>query len=344
MAGQKGRELDPRSPEHQWVAGIIRTVERRTGVPSRWNGRLFEELDAGSFGAALADGGMTVNPVTVMDTVRRAYTGRQLSADEHLQLRNSVLTITHEAVHLTVRMGDATAPGAHPTHDEAGRALEEGLAESWTHEHVNSVIFEIGMHRVTPGVIGIPSHDAYPAYSGAANGLLDDLAAATGVSRPEMVRRVLSSDRADRWNAVADQLINHRLGGLMPEQHRAEIRDRLTEPLRARFTTLPQVQQRQDLDPTAKLQYGWQVGRHAVAGMTARVDQMQAHYLSYQPAAAQVGQQSAANPGVDKLRSMMAGQASASAAPGHQTAPGAAATSPAGDRGRSRHSAGPSLS
>ncbi|MFC0627716.1 hypothetical protein [Kribbella deserti] len=54
---------------------MIKSVEQRTGSPTRWNGRVFEELDPGVLGTAHPDGTMTISPGKVLDPVRQAYTG-----------------------------------------------------------------------------------------------------------------------------------------------------------------------------------------------------------------------------------------------------------------------------
>jgi hypothetical protein len=178
---------------------------------------------------------MTVSPKNVLEPVRDAYTGRPMKANDYIRVRDAVLTVTHEAAHLTSHLGDPTGPGAHPVGDPADRALEEGLAESWTHRNVDAVIYDIGMDRSVPGVIGPPNVDAYKAYSAATNSLAQGLGTVAGVPPDEVRRQLHGADRAQRWNKVADLMIDRRLGGLMPPEHRDVVRQNLVQPLRSEF-------------------------------------------------------------------------------------------------------------
>jgi hypothetical protein len=71
-----GREILPHTREYQWVASIVDAVERRTGRPSSWSRRLYEELGE-TTGMAQLDGPMTIRR-DVLDSVMHAYdaTGR----------------------------------------------------------------------------------------------------------------------------------------------------------------------------------------------------------------------------------------------------------------------------
>lgn len=54
----RGREIRPDSREYQWVASIVAAVEQRTGKPSTWNRRLYEEHN-GTGATAQHNGPMT---------------------------------------------------------------------------------------------------------------------------------------------------------------------------------------------------------------------------------------------------------------------------------------------
>jgi hypothetical protein len=294
VTDQLGPEIPPGSPEYIWVSSIISAVEKRTGTTSRWNGRLYEEPDPRYLGTAHHDGSMTVSPKKVLEPVRDAYTGRPMNANDYIRVRDAVLTVTHEAAHLSSHLGDPTAPGAHPVGDPADRALEEGLAETWTHRNVDAVIYDIDMDRSVPGVIGPPNVDAYKAYSAATNSLAQGLGTVAGV-RPDEVRRQLhGADRAQRWNKVADLMIDRRLGGLMPPEHRDVVRQNLVQPLRTEFAKLPDVQQDAKLAEAAKAQAGRRIGQDAVSGLNTALNNVETHYRSwYQQQAAIAAQQQA---------------------------------------------------
>ena len=103
------------SPEYQWVSSIIRSVEKLSGRPTRWNGELSEETRPEAAGSALDDGGMTLNVDKVLKPLTQAYAAdRPLTDDELVEVRDAVLTVVHEAKHLANALGDEDSPGATP--------------------------------------------------------------------------------------------------------------------------------------------------------------------------------------------------------------------------------------
>jgi hypothetical protein len=353
VSSQKGAELPLASPEYEWVARVIRSVERRTGSPTRWNGRVFEEMDTGILGAAHADGSMTVSASKVLAPVRLAYTGgRPLTNQESLRARDAAATVAHEAVHLSSRYGNPNAPGAYPTHDDASRAIEEGQAEHWTHRNLDGVIADVGLDRAAPGVLTQPTMDAYPAYTHAAANLNRGLADRTGQTSDQVASKLIGTERAQRWNAVADMVIDSRLAGLMPASHRDFVRQQVVAPVRKEFETLPAAQADRSLSGAQKATAAKDAATRTLASMDQAVGHIQQHYENwYQQEAQQAGQQIiSVQPGqqqfsqqvaarveagssseVAKLRALMSGQAPASSAP----------NSSAGHRDGARPNGGP---
>jgi hypothetical protein len=342
------------------VASVIRSVERRTGSPTRWNGRVFEEMDAGVLGAAHPDGTMTVSPSKVLAPVRLAYTaGRPLTNQENLQARDAAATVAHEAVHLSSRFGNPNVPGAYPTHDGAARALEEGQAERWTHRNLDGVIADVGLDQAAPGVLTQPTLDAYPAYTQAAANLNRGLAVRTGQTSDQVATKLIGTERAQRWNAAADMVIDNRLTGLMPASHRDVVRQQVVAPVRKEMGTLPAAQADKSLGSAHKTAMATDAADRALAGMDQAVGQIEQHYQNwYQQQAQQVGQQQPGqqhtghqqsgqqHPGQQHTGQQQSGQQAAprveagtsaevaklSALMGGQ-APASAATNPSGGRG-----------
>ncbi len=283
MTSRKGAALDPRSPEYQWVARVIRSVERRTGSPTRWNGTVFEEDNQHFLGAAHPDGSMTLNVAKVLDAVRVAYTaGRPLTPDEEFKARDAVVTVVHEAAHLCSRPGDEAVRGSHPAHDAAGRTLEEGLIENWAHENVDSVIYDVGLDRSAPGILDHHGTDAYPGYSGAARELVDGLARRSGQLSPDQVaRHLVRTDRSQRWNAAADLIIDNRLAGLMPEEHRQTVRHQLVAPMRMAFSAVQAMQQDRSLVGAVKRVRARRATVSALGALDAALVRVEQHYREW---------------------------------------------------------------
>ncbi|QNE18566.1 hypothetical protein F1D05_12440 [Kribbella qitaiheensis] len=276
---------------------MIRSVEQRTGSPTRWNGRVFEELDAGILGSAHPDGTMTVSRGRVLDPVRHAYTGgRPLTDDENYRLRDAAATVAHEAVHLSSRFGDESAPGAYPAQDRAALALEEGQAEHWVHRNLDDVIADVGLDRVSPGVLTQPGVDAYPAYTPASAELNSGIAARTAQSTDQVATQLIGTERAQRWNMAADMVIDHRLGGLMPESHRDAIRAAVVAPMRAEFERLATVRADPSATSAQKATLASDAANYAISGIDQVVGHAEQYYKNwYQQQAAQ--QQTQQGPG-----------------------------------------------
>jgi hypothetical protein len=275
---------------------------------------------------------MTVSASKVLAPVRLAYTaGRPLTNEENLQARDAAATVAHEGVHLSSRFGDPNAPGAYPTHDDAGRAFEEGQAERWTHRNLDGVIADVGLDQASPGVLTQPTFDAYPAYTQAAANLNRGLAVRTGQTSDQVATTLIGSDRAQRWNAAADMVIDQRLAGLMPASHRDVVRQHVVAPVHKEFAALPTVMADESLGSAQMTAMGKDAADRALAGMDQAVGRIEQHYQNwYQQQAQQAGQQqpgqqqpgpqaaprveAGTSPEVAKLRAMMSGQAPASAA------------------------------
>jgi hypothetical protein len=160
-----GPEIPAGSDDHELVARIVRAVERLSGRPSRWNGRLFEE-NLGS-ARALDDGGMAVSVPLVVAQLRLAASGRPLTEADRLMIKDAVLTVVHEAEHLTHHLGDENAPGAVPVYSADALALEEGLTETWALRHVDAVIQETGLDQQVPGLLETKVFNGYAANTAA---------------------------------------------------------------------------------------------------------------------------------------------------------------------------------
>ena len=277
MPAGRGREIDAGLPGYAWVARIVGAVQERTGAPTRWNGRLYEEADERYAGAAEADGSLTISARDVMAPAEYAYTNREL-ADEHV--RNAVdaaATVCHEARHLSSPLPDISRPDAHPTRDAPGIALDEGLVERWTHANFGAVLRAIDMNRVVPGSAQHMPTDAYPAYTSATHRLITDLAASTGRPPRELEQQLLECDAAQRWNLIADLAIDEHLSGLMPDSDREVVRARFANALRADFGHAQQVHL-SDADDEAKRRQGTEIGARTVGSLTRDLEELADQY------------------------------------------------------------------
>ncbi|MFC0627715.1 hypothetical protein [Kribbella deserti] len=137
--------------------------------------------------------------------------------------------------------------------------------------------------------------DAYPAYTSASADLNRGLAARTGQTTDQVATQLIGTERAQRWNAAADMVINQRLGGLMPESHRDAMRAQVVAPMRAEFEKLPQAQQDLSLTSAQKSAAATNAAGRALSGVDQVVGNAQQHYQNFyqQQAQQQAPQQQA---------------------------------------------------
>ncbi|MFG1815627.1 hypothetical protein ACGFIF_17800 [Kribbella sp. NPDC049174] len=258
MPGKRGALLDPRSREYHWVATAIQAVAEASGQKSRWNKRVYFEL-SGLEGAASPDGGMSVSDATVLHPLRRAYAGEQLTDSDLSQLRDALVTLTHESLHLCHELQNAD--GAVQL-SAAELALEEGLAENWAQQNVHQVIHAMDLAGKHPTLLTQKPVDAYPALQSATTTLVDGVDTLSGRQHEEVVRRLQAAKATERFGVIADLVIEGRYGGT---GDRPELRAQLERTLQEKFAPVLTVERDGSLDADAQKQRGSEISALAVA-------------------------------------------------------------------------------
>jgi hypothetical protein len=282
MSGIRGRLVPRDSNEYRWVASVIQSVSKLSGTTSRWNQELYEELRPHASGWAMDDGGMTVNAAQVFTPVAQAYTAdRPLTEDELEQLRDAVLTVAHEARHLIHAFGDENTAGAVPAKSADALILEEGLTETWALNNLDAVIRDIGLHKVQPDVLRTESVNGYPAYTAATDELVRGTAELAELPEEQVRDTLEKTDRSQRWAAVADLVIDKRLAGLMPPQHRDHVKTQLVNAMRPQLNGLGAVQSNKDLPEETKTTAGQQSGQRVTAALGAVTADIEQHYRDW---------------------------------------------------------------
>ncbi|HET6741950.1 MAG TPA: hypothetical protein VFH76_23560, partial [Kribbella sp.] len=262
-ATKTGAAVDPGSREYNWVRTIVELVEKNTGQSSRWNGKLhLEEGDA--LGTAHADGTMTVSDAKVLEPLRKAFAGQPLSDDEQFLLRDALVTLTHESLHLA---GTIVDEHGQVRYTDADAALEEGLTETWAQQNVDHAIYALGLDRTYPGLVNQSAVDAYPALQAASDKLVAGVATLSGLRETEVVRRMQATPVHERFEVLADLAIEQRMGGVMGAEKDA-VRAELVRPLHEQFGKLMAVQGDDTLDYTTKAQQGSVIGSQALTSFS----------------------------------------------------------------------------
>ncbi|MFG1815628.1 hypothetical protein ACGFIF_17805 [Kribbella sp. NPDC049174] len=278
-----GAEVLPGTPEYEWVSSVVAAVERRTGRTSRWDRRLYEGPSDQSGGKAVANGPLILARKNVLDPVVRAYTAQApLTPDEIVAARQAVYVTVHEAVHHLSDAGDEEAPDAVWHGSPAEIALEEGLADTEAVRIEMDIIRDIGMDRAVPRILDLHISAAeYSAYNQAVDDVVHGLAELTE-QHPDDVRAVIHrTPMAQRYAAMADLVIDHRLGDLT--EHRAELRARLAEPLRSGLGALPRYEGHDrpaEMSPQQAADIGAQHAQRAVREVGRRLPQLRSQYAA----------------------------------------------------------------
>lgn len=274
-----GQPIPRDSAEYLWVSSVIRSVEKLTGRPSRWNGELHENTRPHAAGSALDSGGMTVNVEKVLKPVALAYTaGRPLTEDELVEARDAVLTVVHEAKHLTNVLGDENAPDATPVYSPDTLALEEGLTENWAHDNVDAVIQDIGMDQVQPELLTTESIDSYPAYTAATDELVRGTADVAGLSQSQVVSALDRADRTQRWSTLADLVIDERLADVLPPEDREAVRTQLRQAMRPHLGDVVATQKSELLTDLEQSIGGHRSAREAVTVLSTTTAELENRY------------------------------------------------------------------
>ena len=275
-----GPEILPTTREYQWIASIVEAVERRTGRRSSWNRRLYEEL-SGTGGTAQVDGPMTVNRPLVLEPVMRAYdaTG-PLSLEEVGWARIGAMLVVHETDHHQHEVGDEHAPDAVRFASMESEVLTEGLADSNRDRIVDQVITDIGMDKAIPRIHEVRAVMPYAGYQAGVEGVLQGLHTISGRSREEVHAAVDGTPFAQRYNALADVVIDSRLKNLMPPEHRSQIRLRLSRPLREELGSLGNYSA--ENEPPVKLaERGRETAARAIQQLERELGAIEQHYQRY---------------------------------------------------------------
>jgi hypothetical protein len=277
-----GPEILPGTPEYQWASRVIKAVEERTGLPSRWNGRLYQETDPYLLGTAHDDGSLTLSP-RVLEAMRTAYAaGAEATPQQCDDARQAMAIAVHEARHLCNQLGPQDdLLGSVKLYDPDEIALEEGLVDTWAHRHVDGVIQQLDMDRAVPGVIGANAVVSYSAYTKGTDALVNGLADVTGVQPDEVRGQLHDTPRTQRWGVAADLVIDQRLDGVVPPDHRDQIKGKLQTAMRVEFASLQSVQLSGLLDQRGLESYGRATGQAAVGALNRTLSDIETHYYSW---------------------------------------------------------------
>ncbi|TDW87854.1 hypothetical protein EV137_5938 [Kribbella pratensis] len=272
-----GPEIPPGTWEHDWVSSVVAKAAEYAGRPSRWNGKLYEQPGPVA-GVCLPDGSMTISREHVLDPARAAYTpGRTLTSDERFAAARATTMAVFNARLSMSEVGDDSVPGATPIGSLEDIALENARADQFSQEYSGRIAESMTEQSLSLG----GDAPVFPAYSAATDRLLYTLGDATGMGHDQLGDLIDSTARTQRFNAIADQALDHQVGELIPESHRAQLREALTGPLRRGLGGLTMTEMSELTHPGSKHKWGWDSAEWTEVEFTTNLDDIKKHYESW---------------------------------------------------------------
>ncbi|MFD3403059.1 hypothetical protein ACFWUU_20415 [Kribbella sp. NPDC058693] len=282
---QRGPEIPAGTWEYDWFSSVVAKTAEFAGRASHWNGKLYEQPGQVS-GIYYPDGSMTISREHVLDPARPAYTpGRTPQYAELSAAAGATRMAVYQArLSLSGYGADNDADVlAFVPHEDV--ALERGLADRFTERYGARIADELSEHPLPIS----SSAPAFPAFTTATDRLLAPLAGATGMGAGELRDLIERTEIPDRFDVIADRVIDHQVGDLVPETHRAGLREHLAGPLRRGLGGLAMTEYSELTHPGLKQTWGDKSAELTDVEFSVNLDDIKAHYESW----------NADNPGVE---------------------------------------------
>jgi hypothetical protein len=205
-----------------------------------WNGHVVEAGE-GILGLAQWDGTLHLDRECILEPMREMYShsGEPQSDGTLVRYREALVTMLHEQSHFLGPAG-ATQEAARAAFKQPGsRALEEGVAEAWAHDHLNDYLDRLGVDMVAPGITHVRSDPSYQAFVPAVRVLTSDLERRAGLPSGELLQALNRQTAEGQWPMIVDVAYrSSRLPECVPADREPAVRLRLENMLRASFEGL----------------------------------------------------------------------------------------------------------
>ncbi|GAA1564742.1 hypothetical protein GCM10009789_17820 [Kribbella sancticallisti] len=205
-----------------------------------WNGKVVEAGE-GILGLAHWDGTLHLDRDCILDPLQEMYdrSGEHQSEAALIRYREALVTLLHEQSHFLGPTGSTQEAARSAFKLLGGRHLEEGVAEAWAHDSLNTYIHKLGIDKVAPGITETRSQPSYAAFVPAVRLLTADLDRQAQLPPGESLRLLNRQTAEGQWSTVVN-LIYHssRLSQLVPPDQEPAARFHLEEALRTSFHAL----------------------------------------------------------------------------------------------------------
>ncbi|WP_020386791.1 hypothetical protein [Kribbella catacumbae] len=221
--------------QHAWAALRISGADQ-----TAWSGEIVEAGE-GILGLAHWDGTLHLDRACILEPLRDLYDrgGEPRTDAELIRYREALVTLLHEQSHFLGPVGASQEAARAAFKLPGSRALEEGVAELWAHDHLNDYIHELGIEKVAPGITEVRSEPSYAAFVPAVRLFTADLDRQAGAPAGETLHLLNRQTAEGQWHqAVARIYDSSRLPHLAPPDQSPAIRLQLEQALRSSFRGL----------------------------------------------------------------------------------------------------------
>jgi hypothetical protein len=207
---------------------------------SAWNGQIVEAGD-GILGLAHWDGTLHLDREFVLAPLHDLYAraGEARPSTTLARYRDALLTLLHEQSHFLGPHGSTQEAARAAFRTPGAQALEEGVAEAWSHSHLDAYLRLLSIPHHAPGIDGVSTRPSYQAFVPATLALtsyLDERRHHPPGSTLTLLNRQTTEGQ---WPLVTDLLYRSTtLPRLIPYTEEPEIRHELETDLRTAFQSL----------------------------------------------------------------------------------------------------------
>jgi len=226
-----------------------------------WSGHVIEAGE-GILGVAHWDGTLHLDRECILEPLHELYLepGVRQPDEALIRCREALVTVLHEQSHFLGPAGATQEAARVAFRLPGGRALEEGVAEAWAHDHLDDYVTRLGIHEVAPGINELRGIPSYQAFVPAVRVLTTDLDRRAGLP-PGATLQALNRQTAEgQWPLVVDSAYrSSRLPDLVPPDREQSVRRHLETTLRSSFAELAHLESLpRDLAATKSLAAGHQ--------------------------------------------------------------------------------------
>jgi hypothetical protein len=211
----RGKLLDRQDRVWRLIENLHHALRTSLPRPGRWSRQIYVDrdsrLDWTADGVAHDDGSMTLSSGAYhsLEQAHDAMYLARLSSDPDptpestRQVRDAVGVFVRNYVELY----HEPAPD-----DPVAKALDTGLGANTTAAYLPRAMADIRLDAAYPGILDLTNEDPHPRLQAAAETLCERVGAAAKIDPVDLRDRLLATPPAERWNELADVLIEERLG------------------------------------------------------------------------------------------------------------------------------------